>query len=109
MSEKQEKKKAIPLEVMLESAEEFVLRGTKYLVRPLFLEETAEFNRDGLSVGPQFINLVDNEKEKTLDKWIRRILFDKDGEALSLQQLKDKHWNVKDLRKVLQKLIDISD
>ena len=109
MSEKQEKKKAIPLSVMVESAEEFVVRGTKYLVRPLFLEEISEFNRDGLSIGPQFINLADEEKAKTLDKWISKTVFDKDGEPLSLQKLLDKHWNVKDLRKVLQKLIDLSD
>ena len=109
MSDKQEKNKVVPLTVMLESAEEFDLRGTKYFVRPLFLEEIAEFNRDGLSVGPQYINLVDEAREKTLDKWISRILFDKDSNPLSLQQLKDKHWNIKDLRKILQKLIDISD
>jgi hypothetical protein len=108
MSEQQEKYN-VPLSVMVESAEEFVVRGTKYLVRPLFLEEISEFNRDGLSIGPQFINLADEERAKTLDKWISRILFDKDGSPLSLQQLKEKHWNIKDLRKVLQKIIDLSD
>lgn len=108
MSEQQEKYN-VPLSVMVESAEEFVVKGTKHLIRPLFLEEVPEFQRDGLTVGPQFFNLADEERAKTLDKWISRVLFDKDGNPLSLQQLKEKHWNIKDLRKVLQKIIDLSD
>jgi len=113
VSEQQEKQqvesKAIPLNVMLESTEEHIVRGTKYLIRPLFLGEVPEFQRDGLSVGSQFFNLADEEKSKMLDKWLQRIVFSKDGEPLSLQQLKDKHWNIKELKDILLKVIDISD
>lgn len=111
MSEQQEKheREPVSLSVMVESAEEFVIKGTKYLIRPLFLDEVPEFNRDGLSLGPQFINLSDEERTKTLDKWIQRTVFNADGEPLSLRILIKKHWTLKDLRNCLRKLIDLSD
>jgi len=117
MSEKQKKQeetkqkavpKAVPLEIMLECAEEFTVRGAKYLVRPLFLGETKEFERDGLSVGPQLINLVDKNMRNALDKWIKKVVFDKDGKQLSLGQLENEYWTIKDLRELLLKLVDMS-
>jgi hypothetical protein len=95
-----------PLNIMLEETEEFVVKGAKYYIRPLYLCEVAEFSKDGLSVGPQFVNLVDEARTKIVDKWIQRTVTDKDGNAMSLEKLKN--WTVKDLRKFMQKVIDIS-
>jgi hypothetical protein len=96
----------VSLNVMLEEAEEIIVKGAKYYIRPLYLGEVAEFSKDGLSVGPQFVNLVDEARTKLVDKWIQRTVTDKDGNAMSLETLKK--WTVKDLRKYMQKVIDIS-
>jgi len=96
----------VSLGIMLEDTEEMTIKGTKYYIRPLFLGEVAEFGKGGLSVGPQFVNLVDEGRKKVVDKWIQRTVFDKDGNAMSLEKLEK--WTVKDLRKYMQKVIDIS-
>jgi len=94
------------LGVMLEGTEEFIVRGTKYYVRPLYLGEVEEFTKDGLSIGPQLINLTDKNNREKVDKWLKRTVTDKDGNAMSLEILEK--WTVKDLRRYMQKVIDIS-
>ncbi|MGE5397260.1 MAG: hypothetical protein ACM3MK_06960 [Chitinophagales bacterium] len=107
MSEEKEEYKPVPLAVMLEDAEDIVIKGARYQIRPLYLQEVREFQKDGLSIGPQFINIVDEERAKTLDKWLKRTVY-KSGANVTLDELLESNWTVKDLRKVVQKLIDIS-
>lgn len=96
----------VSLNVMLEDTEEMTVKGAKYYIRPLFLGEVAEFAKDGLSVGPQFINLMDESMKKKVDKWVRRTVTDKEGNVMDLEKLEK--WTVVDLRKYMQKLTDIS-
>jgi hypothetical protein len=102
-----EEVKAVPLSTMLEDADEFVVKGTKYMIRPLYLSEVSEFMKDGLSVGPQLVNLSDETRAKDLDKWIQRTVSCT-GSPMSLDKLKDNKWTIKDMKKLLLKLVDLS-
>lgn len=103
MSDKTEQKKEklppIPLDVMLAQGNFFEAQGKQYEIRPIKLKYVKELLEDQISVVGQIFNLADEKARAKQEKWIPRILFNKDGEPATLQQLLDDDWDVEDLKR----------
>jgi hypothetical protein len=103
-------KEPVSLATMAGIGEEFVdsYTGKKYKIIPFTLVQWAEFRNDMISIGPQIINLDGGEREAKLDKWIKACVRDSNGKELSLEDLKQDGINLVTLRKLLEKIADLS-
>lgn len=103
MSEKSDPKKEklppIPLDVMLGQGNFFEAQGKQYEIRPVKLKHIQELMSDQISVVSQIFNLADDKARAKQEKWIPRILFNKDGEPATLEQVIEDDWDVEDLKR----------
>lgn len=103
MSDKAEQKKEklppIPLDVMLAQGNFFEAQGKQYEIRPVKLKHIQELLTDQISVTSQIFNLSSDEHRAVQEKWIPRILFNKDGEPATLEQVINDDWDVEDLKR----------
>lgn len=102
------KKEATPLSVMLGSGEDFFVGGKKYTVKPLKLKHVDEFMKDNLSLGMQLVNITNEEAKSKLDKWLSRQVVDEKGSPMSLEKAMEDDWDLGDLKRCIQRLLDIS-
>jgi len=98
----------VPLSTMLGSGDSFFVGEKKYRVKPLKLKEVDEFTQDGLSVGPALFNVSSKKNKSILDKWIKSKIFDGDGNPMNLEKAMADDWDLVDLKRAVQKLVDIS-
>lgn len=107
------KKEATPvspvsLATMLGEGETFSVNGKKYTVKPLLLKDISSFTKEQISLGSQLFNLMNEESQKILNKWIEKYITDSKNEPMTLQKMMDEEWNVVDLKNAIHKLIDVS-
>ena len=96
------------LATMLGSGEDFFAQGKKYRVNPLKLKDVDDFQKDSINIGPQMFSLVNEVERKKLEKWFSKQVFDGKEELMTLQKAMDDDWDLSDLRRCIQKMIDIS-
>lgn len=102
------KKEATPLSVMLGSSESFIVGEKRYTVKPLKLKHVDEFVKDNLSLGLQLVNITNEEAKGKLDKWLSRQVVDEKGNPISLEKAMEDEWDLGDLKRCIQRLLDIS-
>lgn len=102
------KKEAVSLSAMLGGGETVIIQGKKYTVKPLKLKEVEEFTNDKVSVTSQLFNVLNEEARNTLDKWLQRKVADEKGQPFSMQRAMEEDWELPDLRKVVQAILDLS-
>ena len=94
------------------------VKGRGYTVKPLPLRYIAngEFEKSGL-VFPrdkndlgrhQAFNLTDEHRRIALDKWMQKLLF-YNGEPVSLKQACEWEWDVVDVGRFLDLVVQISE
>jgi len=112
MAEKAEKKRdareATPLSVILGLGAEFEAAGKKYTVKPLKLKDVEAFSGDNISLGAQLYNVLNQKARDTLDKWLSRYVFNEAGEGMTTEKAKADDWDLGDLKRCVQRLLDIS-
>lgn len=102
------KKEATPLSLMLGGGEDFLVGEKRYTVKPLKLKHVDEFVKDNLNLGLQLVNLTNEAAKEKLDKWLSRQVVDQKGTPLSLERAIEEDWDLGDLKKCIQRLLDIS-
>ena len=102
------KKEATPLSTMLGSGEDFFVGEKRYTVKPLKLKHIDEFINDNLSLGWQLVNITDQNARDKLDKWLSRQVVDEKGNPMSLEKAMEDDWDLADLKRCIQRLLDIS-
>lgn len=101
-------------ELVLEEYEVEV-KGLTYSVKPLPLKSiiSNEFLNDrliaphGAPIEMQTSNIADNDKRKSLDKWVRRLVT-LNGKEMSLTELSESGFNISDLARLLEKIAEVS-
>lgn len=101
-------KEATPLSTMVGSGEDFYVGKKRYTVKPLKLRDVDEFTKDNISLGLQIFNLTNEDAKKKLDKWLSRQVTNGNGEPMTAGKATEDDWDVVDLKKCIQKLVDIS-
>ena len=101
-------KEATPLSAILGLGQEFEAAGKKYTVKPLKLKDVEQFVNDNISIGSQLFNVLNEDARKTLDKWLSKQVFDEKQDAISLEKAMQDEWDLADLKRCVQKLLDIS-
>ncbi len=96
------------LATMLGSGEDFFVGEKKYRVKPLKLKDVDAFSDDKINIGPQMFSIVNKEEREKLEKWFSKQVFTEKGEQMTLQQAMDDDWDLSNLRKCMQKIIDLS-
>jgi hypothetical protein len=109
MTEKKDSKRDVsPLSAMLGLGDEFEVAGKRYVIKPLKLRDVEAFSKDNISLGVQLYNLLNQEAKDTLDKWLSQYVSNEGGEKITLEKAMDDDWDLSDLKRCVQKLLDIS-
>ncbi len=98
----------LSLATMLGSGEDFFVETKKYKVKPLKLKDVGEFFDDKINIGPQMYSMTNETERAKIEKWLSRQVFDENNEPVTLQRAIDDDWDLSDLRRCIQKMIDIS-
>lgn len=77
-------------------------------MKPLKLRHVDEFVKDNLSLGLQLVNITNEEARDKLDKWLSRQVADETGGPMSLEKVIGEDWDLSDLKRCIQRLLDIS-
>jgi len=96
------------LSTMLGSGDSFSVGNKKYTVKPLKLKDVEGFSSDGVNIGPQMFSVVNEAARKNLEKWMAKQVFDANGEPVTLEKAIADDWDLTDLRRCVQTMIDIS-
>lgn len=108
MSDKNKKVDPVPLATMLGQGNRFEAQGKEYEIRPLKLKMVDEFIKDQLSIGPQLFNFISQEAKEKLEKWLPRVIFNKDGKGMTLDDLINDDWDLSDLRRLWRQVLELS-
>jgi len=109
VNQQEGKQAPVSLATMLGTGEFFTpSNGKDYKIKPLKIKEVQEFSEDQLSLGPQFINIANPKLKPKLEKWVNRQISDRDGNPVTLKQLEEEEWDVRELRTALLKMADLS-
>lgn len=103
-------------ELMLEEYS-LEVKGNIYDIKPLPLKYliNSEFLNDGLVIPQnkenygkgQCYNIAELDKREKLNKWIKRLVT-LNGQEMSLEQLCKSDWDITDLGRLLDKIMQIS-
>lgn len=105
---KTEDKAPIPFSVMSGDGEPFVVGEKKYTVKPMLVGDALKFADDGVSLGPQILNLGNPASKVKIDSYLSKYCTDEKFESMSLEKITADNWNVVDLKLFIRKLVDIS-
>ena len=102
----------VSLATMLNAGDMFFpSNGKGYRITALDLHEVQELIDDGISIRTQLPNVTNPELKGKLDKWLKRKFRNDKGDPVNLEDLMDKekdNWNLIDLRKAIEKMVDLS-
>ncbi len=98
----------VSLATMLGVGESFVIGDKKYVIKPLKLKDVVAFTDEQLSIGSQLFNLLNEDVKKNLDKWLSKQVFTQDNKPMSLENALNDDWDLVDLKRCMQRMLDIS-
>jgi hypothetical protein len=101
-------KEAVPLSTMGDGGKPLPIAGKSYTVFPLKLKVVAEFTADNVNIGGQLFSMIDEERKKTVDKWLQKQVFDIHGQPMTLEKAMADDWDLADLKTAVKVLADIS-
>lgn len=111
-----------PLSVMVGSGEIFEVQGKKYTVMPMSAAHVEEFMKDNIPLNGFLFALSNEDTKKILNKWLGEVLVElsdgtevitrycknTDGETMTIEKAFADGWSIKDFKRYIHQLCDIS-